>query len=185
MLLSDIIGKNICVEGRVRGVCLGVGVSLKTRLVKYLLCAEHNRQKPDFAVKLSAVTKIDEEITLPRLRAVLPQNCARIFIGLPLYSQNGGFLGNLQDAELENANLLRLISDKNESFSAVAITACGDAVLLRENLPFPLGLRLPAPFRKDRAEPVVTKAVLRAAIAEGSLVKLTLALPPFAANQEE
>ena len=178
MFLIDIIGKNILVDGRARGVCLGLGVSLKTRLVKYLLCAENNRQKPDFAVNFSSVSKIDEAITLPRLRATLPKNCARIFIGLPIYSQEGGFLGSLADGQLQDGKLSFLITDRNESFSSVAITACNDAILLRK-LPYPLGVKIPTALAKEKTDTIVTKSVLRAEIASGSLVKFTLSLPPF------
>ena len=145
MQLSDIIQKNILVDGKTRGVCLGVGVSLKTRTLKYLLCAENNQQPPAFALNFSAVTKIDEAIHIPRLRATLSKNCARIFIGLPIYSQEGGFLGTLSDGELHGNKLSFITTNRNEIFSFVAVTACNDAILLRK-LPYPLGVKIPTPL---------------------------------------
>ena len=39
MFLSQFIGKPVLVNGETRGVCLGVGLSLKSYAVKYLFCS--------------------------------------------------------------------------------------------------------------------------------------------------
>ena len=185
MLLSQLVQKPIVVDGNVRGVCLGVGISLKTYAVKYLLCSSSPaRSKTDFCVNLSAVTKIDEAVFLHRLRPVFPKNCAQITMRLPIFSFNGGALGFLQDLEMQNFTVLRFFSE-NKAFPISAVAACSDAVILRKEQPYPLGQRVPAPFLlyfKDVARPIVTKSVLSTAIRERALIKLTLSLPPFSLN---
>ena len=181
MFISDYINKTILVNKQPRGVCLGMGFSLKSQAVKYLLCAESS-SKPPFAVSLSAVEDVADCITLSRLRAVLPNGCARITIGSPLYSYDGDFLGYLADAEIKDGVLFRLCTDNRQSYPATAIFACNDAVILRKEQPFPLGQRVPAPVLlhiNDRTDGFVTRPLLRAAMKRGALIKLTLSLPPF------
>lgn len=187
MFLSDITEKNIYAgkNDASRGVCRGVGISLKSRAVKYLLCSCSASQKipsTDFSVNVSAVQDIDGGIRLSKLRPVFPKNCARIFIGYPVYSYDGSFLGKVTDLELENLTATRLFTDANVVYPVSAILACADAVILRKELPYPLGQRVPAPVLPlicDKNETLVTKSVLRSAIAKGGLIRLTLALPPF------
>ena len=182
MLLSQLVQKPIVVDGNIRGVCLGVGISLKNYAVKYLLCSSSpTRAKIDFCVNVSSILKIDEAVFLRRLRPVFPKNCAQITMRLPIFSFNGGALGFLRDLEMQNLVALRFFNE-NQAFPICAITACSDAVILRKEQAYPLGQRVPAPFLlyfKDVARPVVTKAVLSAAIKKKSLIKLTLSLPPF------
>lgn len=185
MLLTSITQKPVVVSGNLRGVCLGVGVSLKTRAVKYLLCASSPQgNKVDFCVNYSAVDKIDEAVFLQRLRPVFPKNCAQITLSLPVFSADGGFLGKIVDLDIQNQTVIRLFTEK-KSFAFTTVQACTDAVILRKEQPFPLGQRVPAPaiFQfSDKSEPIVTKRLLRQAIEKKSLVKLTLSLSPFNLN---
>ena len=180
MFLSDLSNKIIYASNQPRGVCLGVGISLKTYAVKYLLCSSSaTTQTVDFAVSVSAVDEVGDGVNLKRLRAVFPNGCARIFIGRPIYSAEGGFIGFIRDVEMHDFAVTRLFSDREEIFSVTAIAACADAVILRKEQSFPIGQRVPAPLLSSKNEPIVTKSVLRKAIAKGELIKLTLALSPF------
>ena len=182
MYLSDYVNKPILVGKEQRGVCLGVGFSLKSQALKCLLCAPAPQQAPTFAVSISAVKCVTEHVALHRLRTVLPTGFARLTLGMPIYAHDGGYLGKIIDAELANNALLRLFTDKNECFPATAVFACNDALILRKNLPYPLGQRVPAPVLcqiNDKTDGLVTRPLLRTAIAKGALIKLTLSLPPF------
>lgn len=182
MFLTDYLGKTVLVNKQPRGVCLGLGFSLKSQAVKCLLCASTPQKKPDFAIAFSAVTAVEDCVSLSRLRSVLPKNCARIAVGNPVYSYDGDFLGRITDAELKDGALLRLFSDRDEQFPATAIFACNDAVILRKEQPYPIGQRIPAPVIcqiNDKTDGFVTRPILRTAIRNGTLIKLTLSLPPF------
>jgi hypothetical protein len=132
-----------------------------------------------FAVSVSAVDEVGDGVNLKRLRAVFPNGCARIFIGRPIYSAEGGFIGFIRDVEMHDFAVTRLFSDRDEIFPVTAIAACADAVILRKEQSFPIGQRVPAPLLSSKNEPIVTISVLRKAIAKGELIKLTLALSPF------
>ncbi len=193
MQLSQLTEKKVRVGKAVRGTCVGVGISLKSRAVKYLLCSSRQSssnshsgpvgENPDFAVGINSVEKISEdEISLSHLRAVFPKNCAKISIGKPIYSDEGIYLGKVVDMEMKDFTALRLFTDKGTAYSSLFLAACSDVIILRKEQPFPLGQRVPAPlvfsFLKKN-ERVVTRSVLRAAVQSGNLLKLTLALPPF------
>ena len=183
MLLSQLIGKNICVGKTVRGVCLGVGISPKNFAVKYLLCAKSAQSKTvDFSISIASVQEIGDEISLSRLRSVFPKNCDKIFLLQPVYLNEGVFLGNLADVELTSLTATRLFTDRGTTHSALSIVACSDAVILRKEQSFPIGQRVPAPVVlkfSDKNEPVVTRSVLKNAMKNGALVRLTLSLSPF------
>ena len=182
MLLTNYVPKSIFVGNEERGVCLGIGFSLKTQTVKCLLCAPLGQKIPTYAVSISAVKSATERLTLHRLRAVLPTNCARLTIGMPIYAHDGGYLGKLMDAELQNNLLLQLFTDQNQRFLATSILACNDAIILRKTQPYPLGQRVPAPLLLNicsKTDGLVTRPLLRSAIEKGALIKLTLSLPPF------
>jgi hypothetical protein len=189
MKLSDIAEKTLYAGQNPRGVCKGIAISLKTHAVKYLLCATLATQStPDFAVAVSAIASVREGILLNRLRPVYPKNCAKLSIGLPIYSFEGGFLGILKDVSIKDFIATRLETDRGESYPITAIVSCSDAVILRKEQPYPLGQRIPAPLLPlltDKSEAVVTKSVLRSACAKGALVKLTLSLPPFSIHTVE
>ena len=183
MKLSQLNEKSIYAGKAFRGVCRGVALSLKSQAVKYLLCASTLTQTAtDFSVGVSAVTEIGESILLSRLRPAYPKNCAKITIGLPVYSFEGGFLGSVIEVDIKNFVATRVYTNQGEAFPITSIIACSDAVILRKEQAYPLGQRIPAPVLplvSEKPEAVVTRAVLRSAIEKGSLVKLTLSLPPF------
>ena len=193
MQLSQLTEKKVRVGKVVKGTCVGVGISLKSRAVKYLLCSsqhpnsnastEQIGKNADFAVGINSVEKISEdEISLSHLRAVFPKNCAKISIGKPIYSDEGIYLGKVVDMEMKDFFALRLLTDRKNAYSALGLAACSDAIILRKEQPFPLGQRVPAPLVFDflkKNERVVTRSVLRSAIQSGNILKLTLSLPPF------
>ncbi len=182
MLLSDFLDKPIVVSGCVRGVCRGVGISLKNYAVKYLLCASSPVRDVDFCVNFSAVEQRNEAVFLQRLRPVFPKNCAQITRLLPVFSHDGSSHGKLLDMELQNQIAVRFFTDKNKTFPVSAITACSDAILLKKPQTYPLGQPLPSktiPFLSDKSATIVTKNVLRECMEGKNLVKMTLALPPF------
>ena len=186
MKLSDITEKNLYVSKNHRGVCKGVAISLKSHAIKYLLCSSTATQSvPDFSVSTSAIAELRESITLSRLRPAYPKNCAKISIGLPIYSFEGGFLGTVEDLHIKDFVATRLFTSRGETYPVTSIVACSDAVILRKEQPYPLGQRIPAPILPiltDKTESVVTKPILRTACAKGALIKLTLSLPPFSIN---
>ena len=183
MKLSDLFEKNIYTNTTFQGVCRGVGLSLKSHAVRYLLCASTPTQaSPDFSVGVNAVTGITDRISLSRLRPASPKGCAKIAIGLPVYSFEGGFLGRVADLDLCDFTATTLYTDRGESFPITSIFACSDAVILRKEQPYPLGQRIPAPilsFVTDKNDGVVTKQILRTAMEKSGLIKFTLSLPPF------
>ncbi len=186
MLLSSLVNKEILSGKTVKGVCLGVGISLKNYTVKYLLCASaQNASSPDFAVSVSAVERIDDCVRLTKLRPLHPQNCARIFLGRPIYAFDGVFLGTVADLLVKDFTATDLFSDQNIRYPVSGITACHDAVILKKEQPYPLGQRIPAPLLHlaNDKNSLVTKPVLRAAIGKGTLIKLTLSLPPFSTQE--
>ncbi len=171
---SSIFVKNIH-----RGYCVGLGISLKSFTVKYLLCSLSKEQStPDFAVKFTAVENLEQDkIHLSVLRPVLPKSCAKIFYDMPIYTQTGIFCGKVKQIEIEGSSFSRLFTENTEFF-ATEISACADAVILRKTQPYPLGQRIPA-YNKQVNSGIVTKGVLRSAIQKNELIKLTLSLAPF------
>lgn len=171
---SSIFLKNIH-----RGYCVGLGISLKTFTIKYLLCSLSKEQAtPDFAVKFSAVEKFEQDkIHLSVLRPVLPKSCAKLFCDMPIYTQTGVFCGKLKQIEIDGNSFIRLFTE-NVELSATEISACADAVILRKPQPYPLGQRIPA-YGEQASTAIVTKGVLRSAIQKNELIKLTLSLAPF------
>jgi hypothetical protein len=188
MKLSQLSEKNIYVNKTFKGVCRGVAISLKSHAVRYLLCASTSTQSvSDFAIGIAAVADINESITLTRLRPACPKGCAKIAIGLPVYSFEGGYLGVVTDLDIRDFVATKLYTDRGESFPILSVFACSDAVILRKKQPFPLGQRIPAPLLPvftNKTDGIITKPVLRAATAKGALIRLTLALPPFQLETE-
>ncbi|MBE5752228.1 MAG: hypothetical protein E7357_07440 [Clostridiales bacterium] len=177
MLLSDLVEKNVYVGKQLKGVCLAVGISLKSYAVKYLHCANVATYNPlrariDFSVPVAAVEGIsDGAIRLSRLRPVYPKNSTCIFLSRPVYSNDGSYLGDVTDVDLRSFAATRLFTDANKSYPFSAILAYGDAVILRKLQTYPLGQRIHACL--------VSKPVLKKAIENKTLIRLTLALPPF------
>ena len=188
MFLSQLVHKEIFVGKTPKGVCQGVGISLKTQAVKYLLCSSTPSSRARFAVPTSAVEQVGEEISLFRLRPVFPKNCACLFLKLPIYGFDGGFLGEVGDLEMKDFIATRLITKDGEEYPVNGITACADAVLLKKEQPFPIGQRIPAPMLSrltDKTDGLVTKPLLRTAIQKNTLIKLTLSLPPYSIDLSE
>lgn len=182
MYLSDIVGKVILVKGKPRGVCLGIGVSLKSYAVKYLFCASERAPayQADFALSISSVEIIDEAIRLSSIRPVYPKNCAKFFLKMPVYSSFGENLGVLLDVEFCHFTVKQLFTDRNESYPIIAVSACVDAVILKKEQPYPIGQRIPAPLPSiAEGKSIITKPLLKKAIQKGKLIELTLSLPPF------
>ena len=189
MKLSDLYAKNIYVGKTLRGACRGVALSLKSHAVKYLLCASASTQSsPDFAVNTSAIQEIKDSISLLRLRPVYPKSCAKLTLGAPVYSFEGGYLGELEDLEMQDFVATKLLTTQGEIFPITSVYACSDAIILRKEPPYPIGQRIPAPILPlltDKPEAVVTKPILRTAIQRRALIKLTLSLPPFNLSQND
>lgn len=195
MQLSELTEKNIHSGKAKRGVCTGIVISLKSRAVKHLLCATSPQENPkntssfhaensDFAVGIQAVESVsNDEIHLSRLRMTMPKNQGKLFIGKPIYSDEGVFLGNLADVHLQNFIVTEIKTDKNTYHSALTIAACSDALILRKEQPFPIGQRVHAPsifpFLTEN-DVVTTRQILLKAAQNGSLIHLTLSLSPFA-----
>ncbi len=183
MLLKDLTTREIVVGKTVKGYCCGVGISLKSHTVKYLLCSSAPAAAPDFSVSASSVLAVGEQIILSSLRPLLPKSCAKLLIGNPVYSFEGVYLGKITDLVMEGFSATYLSTDLGAVYPVTAITASHDAILLKREQLFPLGQRIPAPMLShftEKKDGLITKPVLRSAIEQGKLVRLTLALPPFA-----
>ncbi len=187
MFLNDITDKEIISSKTVKGYCRGVGISLKSHAVKYLLCASNPLAEPDFAISAASVENIGEQIRISSLRPLSPKNCVRIFIGRPVYAFDGVYLGNVADLDIRDFVATELYTDQNACYPISSVTACFDAVILKKQPPYPIGQRIPAPLLpllSEKKSPIVTKPVLRAAIRKSSLIKFTLSLPPFSLFEE-
>jgi len=180
MLLSKLVGKRVYTNDKCKGVCVGVGVSLKTYEVKYLLCSENVNATPfspaDYAVNFRQIARIDEQIVLSSLRPVLAKGCAKIYLARPVYASDGSFVGNVTELEIKKGVAIRLRTN-GRSFPLSAVNACTDAVLLKKDTPYPIGQPIASTAVTNSV--VVTKSVLREAIAKSSLIRLTLSLSPF------
>ena len=183
MKLSDLCKKSVYTNTTFQGVCRGVGLSLKSHAVRYLLCASTPTQtSTDFSVGVNAVAEIGERIQLSRLRPASPKGCAKIAIGLPVYAFDGGYLGKVADLDLHDFTATTLYTDRGERFPILSVFACSDAVILRKEQPYPIGQRIPAPLLYEfltEKDVLITKSILKKAIEKGSLIKLTLSLAPF------
>lgn len=188
MLLSDLIQKTVYAGITPKGKCVGIGISLKSYAAKYLLCSSsQNSVRSDFCVNVSAIEEIDDAIYLTHLRPAFPKSCAKIFLGHPIYRENGTFIGNLLDAEIENGTVTHLLTTQGEKLSTACVSAVSDAVILKKQRPYPIGQRIPAPivsYFLDKNDDFVNKTNLRTAIKKGCLIKLTLSLPPFSLSME-
>ncbi len=182
MQLTHLINRELVVKKTVKGYCRGVALSLKSHAVKYLLCSTEPFAECDFAISTASVCKMGDQITVNSLRPLLPKSCAKIFIGRPVYSSEGVYLGKITDLTLCDFIATHLSTDQGEVYPVSAIEASQDALLLKREQPFPIGSRIPAPLLSrftDKKDGLVTKPVLRSAIKNESLLRLTLALAPF------
>lgn len=184
MLLSELVGKPVFSSKKIRGVCRGVGLSVKSRAVRYLVCsAPSPSDYTEFFLPVVSVTDCNEEgIFVKKFRSVAPQNCAKFFCGRPVYADTGAYLGITADLEMQDFCALRFFTDSGKSYSAMAIAALLDAVIVKKTPVFPLGQPVPRAFsflRNVKKTPTVTKSTLKSAIEEGVLIQLTLQLPLF------
>lgn len=179
MFLSELVGKKIYSAGKIRGICRGVGLTVKSRAVKYLICVDIASERELF-LSLNAIAEISENgIRLKAFRPTAPQSISRLFSSRPVYDETGEYLGIVVDLEIENGVATALITDTGSVYSAYSLTAVSDAVLLKRRLSFPLGEKTPAFFKRQTGVPVLSKALLKHAIEKGELIRLTLALPLF------
>ena len=181
MKLSHLIGKSVYAGAKRRGVCTGVGITPKNNAVKYLFCSASG--KTEFCVNVSSIEELDEEIYLSHLRPVFPKSAFKIVFGLPVYTDEGAFLGNVCDMQMDAFIALHIETDKSERFCCRHIAACTDAILLRKKAPYPIGQPIPAHAVLDifqHNETTVSRPNLKKAIEKGALIKLTLSLAPFA-----
>ena len=192
MLLSQLFFKTITTDETTRGKVVGIGFSLKSGKIKHLLCSTQSQPqidlpRTDFAVNTSAITAVADKISLSRIRPIIPKTKTALFPHLPVYSQNGIFLGNLSDGKIKDFVLVQLCTDKNYAFPTSSIAVCHDAIFLRKEKPYPLGQRIPSPMlsQLQGEKTSVTKPLLQRALRQGTLVKLTLSLPPFALLSDE
>lgn len=77
----------------------------------------------------------------------------------------------------------KLVTDTGKVYSAAAIAALGDAVILKKEPYFPLGMLvnsdIPASPEPIREGTLVNRGTLRTAIASGRLIRLTVNLLPL------
>ena len=191
MLLSELVGKNVYSGKRLCGVCRGIGLSLRSRAVKYLFCSDdsYKRSYSDFFVSIKNVLSVSDGIRLKRLRAAAPSSAVRFFTGKPIYSEDGVYLGIVSNLVIENFYASKLITDAGQSYSAAAIAALNDAVILKKQPNFPLGgclLEEVAMGDNVLSQGLpVGKATLRSAIENGKLIRLTTSLAPFCSNSSD
>lgn len=182
MFLSEMVGKRIYSAGKIRGICRGVGVTVKSRSVKYLLCADTENERELF-LPIGSVEQISNDgIRLKSFRPAAPRSVARFFCGRPVYADTGEYLGITADLEMVNFYAVSLVTDAGKVYSALSIAALSDAVILKKRPAFPLGERIPDGYGEKTAQkdPVVTKSTLKKAIDDGALISFTLSLPLFA-----
>ncbi len=181
MFLKDVNGKEIVVGKTVKGYCRGVAISLKSHAVKYLLCASCAGET-DFTISVNGVKEVGEQIRLSSLRAVCPKGCAKVVVGRPVYSFDGVYLGKIDDLAMQDFVATHIFTDQDAVYPVTSVTASQDALLLKREQPFPLGQRIPAPMLSrfsEKKNGLITRPVLKNAIGQGALVRLTLALSPF------
>ena len=181
MLLSELIDKRIIVSNVPRGTCIGVGISKKDGKIKYLCCTETNNKQARFFIPISCLSLIENEaLHLQNRRAVFPNKCVYLRNGLNVYTTQGEFLGVLQNAHWKNDVLTALTID-NKRIPFCAVSAIGDIVLIQNTQRFPLGQPIPDHYKTENTTPIyaVTKTLLKNAIQEQSLIRLTLSLSPF------
>ena len=180
MFLSSLINKRIIANHTPRGICVGVGISKKDGAVKYLCCSETHNEQARFFVPFRSISAIDNEALITeKLRVVFPAKCLYLYLGLPVYTLQGVLLGTLENAQWENGMLSCLTVDgKTLPFSIVY--AVQNIILVQPTIRFPLGQRIPAPFlEKNNRSPIITKRFLKESVQSGTLIRLTLSLPPF------
>lgn len=189
MLLSQMLYKNIEIRSMPNAIAIAVGISPKNFTVKYVFFGDtsnrnflKNSTETKFALNFSALQTITPvSLQFSSLRPVLPKAYFTLSLQKPVYSQKGEFLGSLQDATIENG-ILTNISTEQKHYNPIEIFSISDAIIIKKSAPFPLGQRIPAPneypFCTEK-DTLVSKSILRRAIKNGKLIRLTLSLSPF------
>lgn len=185
MLLSSLLIRPIFAAQKQKGFCVGVGISPKDYLIKYLFCSQTQTGKTEFALKFSCLNLTPESLHCSRLTPVLPKACIRIFLPRPLYNESGELLGQIVDGIVEKNRLTSLIVDSGERLPICFISAYADCVIVKKQARYPIGQRTSS-LSPDcaKAFAVVTKSALKTAIKNNCLIKLTLSLPPFYFSEE-
>lgn len=176
MYLNELVGKPVFTDKRNYGVLRGVGVSKKKKTVEYLFISTVSNDSvfTEVAVPVKQIESIsDGGIQLTKIRTAYPKGVLRFFIGRPIYSPTGKYVGITKDLVLDGFFVESLLTDSGQKIPFSLLSAFGDAVLLKKKSVYPLGERL---REKDG---FVTKSVLKNAIQKGVLIKLTTSLSPF------
>jgi len=187
MFISQWIGKNLYSGNKLCGACKGVGFSLKSQTIKFLVCSAdaHDRHDSDgrFCVSVSQIEKITDAVYLKRLRTVAPNNSALFLPDKPIYSETGAYHGLAIDLQIENFSAVAIISDRQKTYPVHQILASGDAFIIKKTSVFPLGRTLRREITVNNqsvaANAPVTKTLLQSAAKSGNLIRLTTALSPF------
>ena len=160
-----------------RGVCLGVYITKKSAQIKYLYCCLDNDNMVNLPV--SAIDKIDDSgaIYFKNLRSAYPKQCSRLNPYLPVYSDEGKYLGRLDELICEELTVSKLVVS-GKKFPALAIEGLCDVVLLK-SLPYPLG------EWSEEEKVGVSRRILKEKIKQGELIKFTLSLAPFCVSPKD
>ncbi len=174
MLLSMLIDKTLILDKAPRGMSVAVGISPKNKTLKYLFCASKNAQQADFVLPISAVSQTNENaLFLSRMRPILPKSYHKLTLNLPVYTDDGVFLGRILNIKFLDNVASALQTNDGIWYPFSRVIAIADAVLLKKAPPYPIGQPIP------KRENFVTKQELKRAVKEERLIKLTLSLPPF------
>ena len=160
--------KACCKSAELYGLLAFGNVFEKTR-IKYIT---ENRSLAELIVRL-----LDEEFSVhPNLYRTEKKSKSE-------YSEEGQYLGITSDLVMENFTATKLVTDTGKVYSAAAIAALGDAVILKKEPYFPLGMLvnsdIPASPEPIREGTLVNRGTLRTAIASGRLIRLTVNLLPL------
>lgn len=125
MKLSQLYGKMITDEsGRVRGTILGV--CFKDGRIDGVMCCDEREN--DFFVQGDDATFKGEEITMTRKRKT-PKNAEQLRLGRAVYSDDGKFLGYMEDVTLQGKQLKHAcVGRKKYDFSRLSL---GDVVIVK------------------------------------------------------
>ena len=176
MFLNSLLNKPLFFRNATFYTCIGVGISKKNGALKYLICM-HENKRTEFALPFSNVRSITNNgVILSSLRSAIVKNAYVIKTGIPVYTTQGAFIGNLDDAVLTKNVLTKLII-QGQVYPFARIHCILDAILLSTCPVYPLGQRIPA--TPEQKSVVVTKTQLKKVIDDKQLISFTLSLPPF------
>lgn len=155
-------------------------------IVRY---GENDGETPELYLPFSSAKISAWRITIQTHRPRSPKGTQRLTLDKPAYTVGGAYCGKLNDALIENGVIsLLYINDKPFPFSV--LVAAGDAIVLRQTPPYPLGETMPKNVLENAREQngthprQITRAALKRAINEGKLIALTTALPLFSSREK-